>query len=144
MNTAIHDGHDLGWKLAWVLLGWAPPDLLDSCETERRPVGLRNAARSAEQDGSFRDPAAELEFDLGGRVRHRWLARDAKPVNLTEALASFDDVYSRLQPKDRRADERLRRADRAYRGGARLARPQRDRRVLPCPGRSVRHRQATN
>ena len=23
MNTAIHDGYDLGWKLGWVLRGWA-------------------------------------------------------------------------------------------------------------------------
>ena len=37
MNTAIHDGHDLGWKLAWVLRGWAGPELLDSYESERRP-----------------------------------------------------------------------------------------------------------
>ena len=32
MNTAIHDGFDLGWKLAWVLRGWARPELLDSYE----------------------------------------------------------------------------------------------------------------
>jgi len=36
MNTAIHDGYDLGWKLAWVLTGWAEPSLLDSYESERR------------------------------------------------------------------------------------------------------------
>ena len=30
MNTAIHDGYDLGWKLAWVLRGWAGEALLDS------------------------------------------------------------------------------------------------------------------
>src|SRR5215211_782223 len=45
MNTAIADGYDVGWKLAWVLRGWAGPDLLDSYETEagrraqRGPVG---------------------------------------------------------------------------------------------------------
>ncbi len=38
MNSAIHDGHDLAWKLAWVLRGWAQPELLDSYERERRPV----------------------------------------------------------------------------------------------------------
>ncbi len=36
MNTAIHDGYDLGWKLTWVLRGWAGPDLLDFYEIERR------------------------------------------------------------------------------------------------------------
>jgi 2-polyprenyl-6-methoxyphenol hydroxylase-like FAD-dependent oxidoreductase len=48
MNTAIQDGHDLGWKLGWVLRGWAHPDLLDSYERERRPVAEHNVARSAD------------------------------------------------------------------------------------------------
>ena len=48
MNTAIHDGYDLGWKLAWVLRGWAGPELLDSYEAERRPVAEHNVARSAD------------------------------------------------------------------------------------------------
>ena len=30
MNTAIHAAHNLGWKLAWVLRGWAGEALLDS------------------------------------------------------------------------------------------------------------------
>ena len=32
MNTAIRDGHDLGWKLSWVLRGWAGDALLDTYE----------------------------------------------------------------------------------------------------------------
>ena len=51
MNTAIHGGHDLGWKLAWVVRGWAGAELLDSYELERRPVAEHNVARSA--DGSW-------------------------------------------------------------------------------------------
>jgi hypothetical protein len=46
MNTAVHAAHNLGWKLAWVLRGWAGDDLLDSYEAERRPVGARVTARS--------------------------------------------------------------------------------------------------
>jgi len=38
-NTGIHDGHNLAWKLALVLKGIADPDLLDTYESERRPVG---------------------------------------------------------------------------------------------------------
>ncbi|WP_327010873.1 FAD-dependent monooxygenase [Dactylosporangium sp. NBC_01737] len=86
MNTAIHDGHDLGWKLAWVLLGWAGPQLLDTYETERRPVGLRNAARSAQPDGSYRAAAGELANDLGGRLPHAWLDRDGTPVSTLDLL----------------------------------------------------------
>jgi hypothetical protein len=73
MNIAIHDGYDLGWKLAWVLRGWAQPELLDSYEAERRPVAEHNVARSADPNGSLRRVDQELPADLGGRIRHVWL-----------------------------------------------------------------------
>ena len=38
MNMGIADGVDLGWKIAGVLQGWAGQTLLDSYESERRPV----------------------------------------------------------------------------------------------------------
>jgi 2-polyprenyl-6-methoxyphenol hydroxylase-like FAD-dependent oxidoreductase len=38
MNTGIQDGHNLAWKLAMVLDGTARESLLDSYESERRPV----------------------------------------------------------------------------------------------------------
>jgi 2-polyprenyl-6-methoxyphenol hydroxylase-like FAD-dependent oxidoreductase len=37
-NTGVGDAVNIGWKLAAVLNGWAPATLLDSYETERRPV----------------------------------------------------------------------------------------------------------
>jgi 2-polyprenyl-6-methoxyphenol hydroxylase-like FAD-dependent oxidoreductase len=46
MNTGIAAAHNLAWKLAWVLHGWADEALLDTYEQERRPVGLANARRS--------------------------------------------------------------------------------------------------
>jgi 2-polyprenyl-6-methoxyphenol hydroxylase-like FAD-dependent oxidoreductase len=73
MNTAIQSGYDLGWKLAWVLRGWARPELLDSYETERRPVAEHNAARSADPKGTPRDAGQELRADLGGRIPHVWV-----------------------------------------------------------------------
>ena len=39
LNTGIADAHNLAWKLAFVLRGDAGPGLLDSYDTERRPVG---------------------------------------------------------------------------------------------------------
>ncbi|MCA2276610.1 FAD-dependent monooxygenase [Mycobacterium intracellulare] len=42
LNTAIQDAQNLVWKLAAVLKGDAAAALLDSYETERRPVGMRN------------------------------------------------------------------------------------------------------
>jgi 2-polyprenyl-6-methoxyphenol hydroxylase-like FAD-dependent oxidoreductase len=39
MNVGIQDAMNLGWKLASVVLGTAPGELLDTYERERRPVG---------------------------------------------------------------------------------------------------------
>ncbi|TDP98006.1 FAD-dependent monooxygenase [Labedaea rhizosphaerae] len=38
LNLGVQDAFNLGWKLAATLHGWAPADLLDSYEAERRPV----------------------------------------------------------------------------------------------------------
>jgi 2-polyprenyl-6-methoxyphenol hydroxylase-like FAD-dependent oxidoreductase len=38
MNTAIQGAHNLAWKLAGVVNGWAGPSLLQTYESERRPV----------------------------------------------------------------------------------------------------------
>jgi putative polyketide hydroxylase len=82
MNMALHDGHDLGWKLGWVLRGWAGPALLDSYEAERRPVAEHNRARSAQIDGPPPDVARELHADLGGRVAHAWVADGMSTLDL--------------------------------------------------------------
>lgn len=37
-NTAIADAHNIAWKLAAVLHGWAGSELLDTYDLERRPV----------------------------------------------------------------------------------------------------------
>ncbi|MGV9270908.1 FAD-dependent oxidoreductase [Kitasatospora sp. NPDC003701] len=51
-NTGIQDAHNLAWKLAAVLCGWAGPELLETYGQERRPVAEvtseRASARSAE------------------------------------------------------------------------------------------------
>ena len=46
MNTGVGDGWDIAWKMAAVLHGFGGEQLLRSYEIERRPVGLRNVARS--------------------------------------------------------------------------------------------------
>jgi 2,4-dichlorophenol 6-monooxygenase len=48
LTSAIHDVHNLCWKLAAVLTGQAGVPLLDTYEAERRPVVARNAQRSLE------------------------------------------------------------------------------------------------
>lgn len=72
-NTAVGDAVNLGWKLASVLKGLSSPALLDSYETERRPIGLRNTnyARSfADSIGLFQTTAAlEAEGAEGDALR---------------------------------------------------------------------------
>lgn len=72
MNTAIHDGYDLGWKLGWVLRGWAQESFLDTYEAERRPVGLRNMQRSATPSDQ-RDVSKDYLDDIADRIPHVWL-----------------------------------------------------------------------
>jgi putative polyketide hydroxylase len=86
MNTAIGSGHDLGWKLGWVLRGWAGVDLLDSYEADRRPIAAHNVARSADPDGSMRDAADELHVDLGGRIAHVWVPTDEGRVSTLDLV----------------------------------------------------------
>lgn len=72
-NTAVEDAVNLGWKLASVLRGQAPSALLDSYETERKPLAERNTAyarRFADSVGLF--PArAVLEEDSAAGAAER-------------------------------------------------------------------------
>jgi 2-polyprenyl-6-methoxyphenol hydroxylase-like FAD-dependent oxidoreductase len=86
MNTGIADGHNLGWKLAWVIRGWAAESLLDSYEEERAPVGRANAEASLHSAiGAVVDPLAQ-DFGVhytssaiaggelaGSRAPHAWV-----------------------------------------------------------------------
>jgi putative polyketide hydroxylase len=55
-NTGIQDAHNLSWKLAAVLRGWAGPALLDSYEAERRPVAQATSARATQQAAREQHP----------------------------------------------------------------------------------------
>jgi 2,4-dichlorophenol 6-monooxygenase len=48
LNSAVHDVHNLCWKIAFVLSGAAGPDLLDTYHPERFPSVERNTWRSVE------------------------------------------------------------------------------------------------
>ena len=86
MNTAIADGYDLGWKLAWVHHGWAERALLDSYEAERRPVVEHNLARSADPDGTSATPPTNcMRISAAGSPR---LARGRRrPTSTLDLLA---------------------------------------------------------
>ena len=46
MNTGLADAVDIGWKLAAALEGWGGSGLLDSYESERRPVAVSTVSNS--------------------------------------------------------------------------------------------------
>ncbi|HXJ23243.1 MAG TPA: FAD-dependent monooxygenase [Polyangia bacterium] len=59
-NTGIEDAHNLAWKLAAVLSGTSTPRLLDTYDTERRPIAwLRHAQIFAR--GDFKAYAGEVD-----------------------------------------------------------------------------------
>jgi 2-polyprenyl-6-methoxyphenol hydroxylase-like FAD-dependent oxidoreductase len=55
MNTGLGDAVDLSWKLAAALAGWSGPALLDSYETERRPVASRIVREATEGQAPLAD-----------------------------------------------------------------------------------------
>ena len=106
MNTGIADAHNLGWKLGWVVRGWAGEELLDSYEVERHPIGLRNALSSLEaSDGSKPEDLAH-DFGVvypvpggdaptadetalpgavpGARAPHAWVERDGQRISMLD------------------------------------------------------------
>lgn len=85
-NTGVQDAHNLAWKLAAVVRGEAGERLLDSYETERRPVALaagaqsvrhqlarRSAGKGAPPGGTAPHPLTEV---LGHRYRSAALAAE--------------------------------------------------------------------
>ncbi|HSU36616.1 MAG TPA: FAD-dependent oxidoreductase [Propionibacteriaceae bacterium] len=108
MNTGIADGHNLGWKLAWVIRGWAAESLLDSYADERAMVGRANAEaslRTAQGEGV--DSALAQDFGVryassailgasglvGGRAPHAWVAVNGRTVS---TLDLFGDRFTVL------------------------------------------------
>ncbi len=75
-NTGVGDAVNLGWKLAAVLHGWAPPALLDSYQTERRPVAAQTIAIAAANTAALPTDLAAAATDddaaaaaaLAGRI----------------------------------------------------------------------------
>ena len=98
MNTALHSGYDLGWKLAWVLNRWAPPDLLDTYESERRVVAEHNVTRSTDPNGSRRPVIDELNVDLGGRIAHAWLPAPSGRVSTLDLLGPGWTLFTGPKP----------------------------------------------
>ncbi|MFJ4617041.1 FAD-dependent monooxygenase [Streptomyces sp. NPDC088812] len=74
MNVGIQDAHNLGWKLAATLNGWAPDGLLDTYHAERHPVGIQLAEHSRAQTAlmsAFTPEGLALRSLLSGMIADR-------------------------------------------------------------------------
>ncbi len=89
-NTCVGDAVNLGWKLAAVLGGWAPPELLDSYEPERRPVAERTIAAAGAQESFTAARFAGADADADGPEG------DAVRAELAAALQVKDPEFHSL------------------------------------------------
>lgn len=85
-NTGVGDAVNLGWKLAAVISGWAPDELLDSYGDERRPIEQQTidlaAGNMAALSIDLSDPALMAD---GEEFAH---ARDELAPGIARAKAS--------------------------------------------------------
>ncbi|MEV2211757.1 FAD-dependent monooxygenase [Streptomyces sp. NPDC050997] len=65
-NTGIQDAHNLAWKLAAVIDGWAGEGLLDTYDAERRPVAEATTARAAARSAEHSHPGFAPPPAAGG------------------------------------------------------------------------------
>ncbi|WP_327181770.1 FAD-dependent oxidoreductase [Streptomyces sp. NBC_01334] len=65
-NTGIQDAHNLAWKLAAVVDGWAGEALLDTYDAERRPVAEATSARAAARSAEHSHPGFAAPPAAGG------------------------------------------------------------------------------
>ena len=103
MNTAIQDAFDIAWKLAWVIRGWAGTDLLDTYETERRPVGEHNVERSREPNGHKQIFETAMPWDLNGRIPHCWIKDGAHKLSTLDLIGEGLTVVA--GPRAARSDK---------------------------------------
>lgn len=96
-NTGIHDAHNLAWKMAAVLKGWAGEALLDSYDAERRRVGdamaeqamVRNRIRHGYADEeTIKSMVDDIIITLGYRYKSDVLTGvDPNAPTLTQELS---------------------------------------------------------
>jgi 2-polyprenyl-6-methoxyphenol hydroxylase-like FAD-dependent oxidoreductase len=86
VSAAIHDAHNLAWKIAAVLGGRAGQALLDSYPAEREPVGQRNAtetgtawSRLINADGAPFAGRSLAQIDMGYQYRSPAITADCSP-----------------------------------------------------------------
>ncbi len=115
MNTGIQDMINLAWKLAMVIHGQAPEDLLDTYEQERLPV-MRNVLRKTERIaglmGSKKSIVRHLIGYLGSWIGEIPHVQELLPSQVSQVAVSYrgsplSELHGhagRLRPGDRLPD----------------------------------------
>ncbi len=108
MNCCMQDAYNLGWKLAYVLQGLAPAALLDTYESERKPIGSQVIAAASTihelfMAGRNSDPAALLALQISGKLQ----ALVGQVSGLDYHYRSQGDNATGLQAGDRMPDLQL-------------------------------------
>jgi 2-polyprenyl-6-methoxyphenol hydroxylase-like FAD-dependent oxidoreductase len=114
MNTGLQDAFNLGWKLALVCRGVSGPELLDSYETERRPVAMRvvasgDAAEAGQSltraaDRVARDTHIRAAYADPASAHHEAVAAAELDRCYVDSDAVTGDTNGRLGPGDRLPD----------------------------------------
>jgi 2-polyprenyl-6-methoxyphenol hydroxylase-like FAD-dependent oxidoreductase len=90
MNTGMDDASNLAWKLAAMVQGWGGASLLQSYESERKPIAHRNtiAARELNKQLAGMPPIDGIEEDTpAGEATRRSVS--AHLAHMTEEYASL-------------------------------------------------------
>ena len=87
LNSAVHDAQNLAWKLAAVLQGSAGEGLLDTYESERRPVARRNVEWALFTFGNYQATHAAIGIVPGDAQQSE--------ANFKALLAEGDDGDAR-------------------------------------------------
>ncbi len=90
LNTGIGDAQNIAWKIAAVENGWAGDALLDSYETERRPVAQINTEQSLENAGKMFDLFAALYGADPEKTRERFDAMCHDPAAFPELAPAIE------------------------------------------------------
>lgn len=90
LNTGIGDAQNVAWKIAAVENGWAGDALLDSYETERRPVAQINTEQSLENAGKMFDLFAALYGADPEKTRERFDAMCQDPAAFPELAPAIE------------------------------------------------------
>lgn len=88
LNLGLQDATNLGWKLAATIQGWAPAGLLDTYESERRPVASRVTMHTQAQSALIA-PGPEI---TALRTLFGELLRDKETIQRVADLMSGADV----------------------------------------------------